>query len=307
MRKRLLALGALLALSTIHCSTAEAESPPACFAGQAADCAPRPPAAVSPTIEVVNDNGSALPTFRAVREGGRVYVLGEEGDRYRIRLSNPTPARVEAVVSIDGLDAVDGKPANFAKRGYIIPAYGEMTMDGWRTSLDEVAAFRFGAVHDSYAARTGSARNVGVIGVAFFRERIAPAAPPPPSIAAEPPAPGAGAGAAAAAAPPVRAARPSATPSPVDRNDSAVQEDRVGLGTEFGEAHVSHVSEVAFRRASARPFAVFEMRYDDEQALVSRGILPPSRDEEAQRIENERRDSARAFPAPRFAEAPPHK
>jgi hypothetical protein len=255
----------------------------------------------------VNDNGSALPTFRAVREGGRVYVLGEEGDRYRIRLSNPTPARVEAVVSIDGLDAVDGKPANFAKRGYIIPAYGEMTMDGWRTSLDEVAAFRFGAVHDSYAARTGSARNVGVIGVAFFRERIAPAAPPPPSIAAEPPAPGAGAGAAAAAAPPVRAARPSATPSPVDRNDSAVQEDRVGLGTEFGEAHVSHVSEVAFRRASARPFAVFEMRYDDEQALVSRGILPPSRDEEAQRIENERRDSARAFPAPRFAEAPPHK
>jgi hypothetical protein len=37
--------------------------------------------------------------------------------------------------------------------------------------MDEVAAFRFGSVRGSYAARKGNDRNVGVIGVAFFAER----------------------------------------------------------------------------------------------------------------------------------------
>ena len=62
--------------------------------------------------------------------------------------------RVEAVVSVDGLDAVDGKPASVGKRGYMIPAFGDVTIDGWRTSLSTVAAFRFSSVRDSYAART---------------------------------------------------------------------------------------------------------------------------------------------------------
>jgi hypothetical protein len=37
--------------------------------------------------------------------------------------------------------------------------------------MSSVAAFRFGAVEDSYAEKKGNARNVGVIGVAFFQER----------------------------------------------------------------------------------------------------------------------------------------
>jgi hypothetical protein len=36
--------------------------------------------------------------------------------------------------------------------------------------MSQVAAFRFGSVRDSYAARKGDAQNVGVIGVAFFAE-----------------------------------------------------------------------------------------------------------------------------------------
>ena len=43
-------------------------------------------------------------------------------------------------------------------------------IDGWRKSMDEVAAFYFTALPDSYAARTGRPDNVGVIGVALFRE-----------------------------------------------------------------------------------------------------------------------------------------
>jgi hypothetical protein len=258
--------------------------------------------AAVPRLDVVGDDAGSLPIFH---QGGRTYVLGQAGDRYRLHLVNPTGADVEAVVSVDGLDAVDGKPASLSKRGYIIPAYGDVTIDGWRTSLDEVAAFRFGSVSDSYAGRTGHARNVGVIGVAFFRERAVPVphtvrpapqamdgegapAPSPPTKSEA--APGENrsaardeAGGAGSAAPAARSARP-------------------GLGTEFGEAHESHVSETSFVRASARPIAVQEVRYDDRSGLVSRGILVPARD--PREDENELRDSAQAFPTSRFAQPP---
>src|SRR5208283_3755397 len=141
--------------------------------------------------EVVGDSSAALPSFFS-RQGQR-FVLGTLGERYRIRIVNPTPARVEAVVSVDGLDAIDGKPASLAKRGYVIPAFGDVTVDGWRTSLDAVAAFRFSSVRDSYASRTQTDRNVGIIGVAFFRENTPPPVVwrTPPSAARGAPAPSA--------------------------------------------------------------------------------------------------------------------
>ncbi len=49
---------------------------------------------------------------------------------------------------------------------------------GWRKSNTEVAAFTFTDLPNSYAARTGRAANVGVIGVAVFRERAAALRPP---------------------------------------------------------------------------------------------------------------------------------
>jgi hypothetical protein len=92
---------------------------------------------------------------------------------------------VEAVLSVDGLDVIDGRTADFrGKRGYVVPAYGELRVDGWRTSTTSVAAFRFSSVSNSYAGRKGEARNVGVIGVAIFEERAQPEIiveqPPPP-------------------------------------------------------------------------------------------------------------------------------
>jgi hypothetical protein len=85
---------------------------------------------------------------------------------------NHSGERLEAVVSVDGLDVIDGREASPDKRGYLIEPYGSLVIDGFRTSEAQVAAFRFGSVGDSYAARsTGSARNVGVIGVALFDER----------------------------------------------------------------------------------------------------------------------------------------
>lgn len=43
--------------------------------------------------------------------------------------------------------------------------------EGFRTSDQDIAAFRFGAVAESYAAQTSGDQNVGVIGLAFFAER----------------------------------------------------------------------------------------------------------------------------------------
>ena len=103
--------------------------------------------------------------------GGRVYVVGRDGDRYNIQIRNDTAARLEIVASVDGLDVIDGLGATPEKRGYIVRPYSTLMIDGFRTSDSTVAAFRFGAVRDSYAARTGGDRNVGVIGIAVYNER----------------------------------------------------------------------------------------------------------------------------------------
>lgn len=119
------------------------------------------------TISIVDEFGRPLP---ALSIGGRIYIVGEAGRRYSIQVRNNGPRRFEIVASVDGLDVMDGREASFAKRGYIAGPYQSFNIDGFRTSEAQVAAFRFGSVRNSYAARTGTARNVGVIGVALFSE-----------------------------------------------------------------------------------------------------------------------------------------
>jgi len=118
-------------------------------------------------ISLQNESGRPLPGYPA---GDRMYVLGQAGQRYVILLENTTPYRFEAVVSVDGLDVVNGRPASLGFRGYIVPPHGQVQIDGWRRSQSTVAAFRFGSVGESYAAERGEARNVGVVGVALYAE-----------------------------------------------------------------------------------------------------------------------------------------
>ena len=86
-------------------------------------------------------------------------------------MRNATTARFEVVASVDGLDVIDGKPADPNRRGYIVDPHDTLVIDGFRTSDAQVAAFRFGRVADSYAAQTSGDRNVGVVGLAIFAER----------------------------------------------------------------------------------------------------------------------------------------
>ncbi|MDQ2644936.1 MAG: hypothetical protein M3020_14060 [Myxococcota bacterium] len=120
------------------------------------------------SVRLLDAGGSVLPTYDL---GSRSYVTGRHGDRYIIEIRNHTGQRFEAVASVDGLDVIDGRSASPSKRGYLIAPWGNVQIEGFRRNLDEVAEFRFGSVSDSYAARTGTDRNVGVIGVAFFDER----------------------------------------------------------------------------------------------------------------------------------------
>lgn len=120
------------------------------------------------TISIRDASGEPL---EAVHVGDRTFVVGQAGQRYSIVLQNHTSHRFEAVGTVDGLDVINGKPGTFDNRGYVLMPFATLEIEGFRTSTSAVAAFRFASVADSYAAQTGSARNVGVIGIAFFGEK----------------------------------------------------------------------------------------------------------------------------------------
>ncbi len=120
------------------------------------------------TVRLVDANGSPLPTFTTA---SGPLVQGDVGQRYQIELVNETSSRFEAVVTVDGLDVIDGRPGAFGKRGYLLQPFATLDIDGFRQNMEEVAAFRFGSVRGSYAAQKGNDRNVGVVGVALFAER----------------------------------------------------------------------------------------------------------------------------------------
>lgn len=111
------------------------------------------------------------------RHQGRLYVAGTPGNRYAVNLYNKSGGRVLTVVSVDGVNALNGQTAATSQSGYVLSASQSAEIAGWRKSMEEVAAFYFTSVADSYAGRTDRPQNVGVIGVAAYRE----AEPQPPA------------------------------------------------------------------------------------------------------------------------------
>lgn len=121
------------------------------------------------SVGLKDGSGRWLDGWRA---GANRFIAGERGERYEIVIRNETRERKEIVLSVDGLDVMDGRSASFSKRGYIVYPGDTLTVDGFRTSSSTVAAFRFSRVDRSYAAlKHGNTRNVGVIGIAVFSER----------------------------------------------------------------------------------------------------------------------------------------
>jgi hypothetical protein len=127
------------------------------------------PAAALVTVELRDQSGRLLPGLII---GDHWFVIGEEGRRYSIVVRNRAWQRLEVVLSVDGLDVLDGQAASFRKRGYIVQPPASLVVEGFRQSTEAVAAFRFGPVRESYAnEKYHNTRNVGVIGIALFNER----------------------------------------------------------------------------------------------------------------------------------------
>ena len=209
------------------------------------------------------------------RHRGSTWVAGRPGERYAVRLTNRSSARVLVVLSIDGVNAISGQTAATAQTGYVLAPWQSADITGWRKSDAEAAAFYFTALPDSYAARTDRPENVGVIGAAVFRER---ATPPPRPVPFEPMPYSHGRDEGGARQQDsARAAAPAAKAAPSGESDassSSAQAKAERLGTGHGEREYAPVSRTSFERASSQPAEIVQVRYDSHANLVAAGIIP---------------------------------
>jgi hypothetical protein len=218
---------------------------------------------------VDRNRGEPLQTYS---HRGTTWVAGQPGSRYAVRLVNRSGERVMVVLSVDGVNAVTGETAAIHQTGYVLAPYQSTEITGWRKSMTEAAAFYFTSLPDSYAARTDRPDNVGVIGVAVFRERGREIGTREREFSrrsldkAEQPTQ---AGRAGDAAP---AAAPSAETA---KSAGALREERLGTG--HGEREYAPTSQTSFERDSERPAEVVRLRYDRYERLLASGIVRPYR------------------------------
>jgi hypothetical protein len=218
-------------------------------------------------------DGRVLPVYD---KDGRRWIVGAPGQEYAIRVCNTTAARVLAVMSVDGVNVVSGETASPSQAGYVLDAWECTEINGWRKSLSSIAAFYFTELPDSYAARTGRPDNVGVIGVAFFRERPQPVAwkDAPriaPSSAAEPSTRQEAQSGSAAAGGRLEAERKKA----YNLADAASPAPMAKIGTGHGRNEHSVVQTTRFERESATPNETIAFQYDRRENLIAMGILAP--------------------------------
>ena len=118
----------------------------------------------------VQVNGRACKEYT---HKGMSFIEARHGTNYTVKIKNDNPYRVMAVLSVDGLDVVTGKPAEETNTGYIIDAYSSLDVKGYRISDDNSASFIFTSKGKSYVQQAKSnATNAGVIGLRTFKEKI---------------------------------------------------------------------------------------------------------------------------------------
>lgn len=276
MKPGLFTFSALTALSALLSLT----SLPAQAIGRLAD------------ISIVDrDTGATLPVHYAQ---GDYWVAGRPGARYAVNVKNRTGQRMLAVPSVDGVNVVSGETASWEQNGYVFSAYERYQITGWRKSNSEIAAFEFSSAGNSYAGRTGRPANVGVIGVALFREQQAE--PPPPPRPQRYPAPQRNSmnkseARSSEMQEPAGSLRDAPSPAPAapmqeraaqaesqDRSDAGssmakAPSPRAKLGTAHGQRETSVVTQTTFRRLQAQPNEVITIRYDSRENLIAAGII----------------------------------
>jgi hypothetical protein len=178
---------------------------------------------------------------RTIQHDGKTYLpVARLGTEYQIRVWNYGPRRIAAMVSVDGLSVINGKPASESQPGYLVEPNSSILIKGWRRNLDMVAAFSFEERGKSYAAQVGRPENIGVIGLIAVEEEMVR-----PRLAIE----------------------EKAAPAPGMRSHADVG----GTGTGYGHDIDSHVVHVPFVRSANKRFVT--IYYDTEEALRRAGVL----------------------------------
>lgn len=205
---------------------------------------------------------------------GDYWVAGRPGARYAVSVRNKLGERLLTVPSVDGVNVLSGETASWDQSGYVFSPHEKYQITGWRKSNSEVAAFEFSDARDSYAGRTGRPGNVGVIGVALFREKLPELAIQAQPYArrsdtegladrsAESSAPSAPSQRAPSASDNLAKAAPPAAPMPTPK-----------LGTAHGQREASAVSHTSFARLQPQPNEVIRIRYDSRENLIASGVI----------------------------------
>ena len=202
---------------------------------------------------------------------GKAYVIGNPGNEYQISVRSAAGQDVLAVISVDGVNVVSGETASLQQSGYVIDAWQQMDIAGWRKDLSRTAAFYFTSLSDSYAARTGRPNHVGVIGAALYRRK-----PDPVSYAPEASAPLASGSARDRGDRGDRAeSNAQSAPAPT-REKSLTDRHADRLGTGHGRNESSPARYTSFERATSRPEEVVSIYYDSYANLIARGVISSS-------------------------------
>ena len=245
------------------------------------------------------ETGVTLPLHYA---NGEYWVAGRPGARYAVTVRNRTGERVLAVPSVDGVNVLSGETAAWDQRGYVFSPYERYQITGWRKSSSEIAAFEFSSASSSYAGQTGRPANIGVIGVAIFREQQA-LPPPMPQVSpqwprrgisprdeksaeirepteslrdvpsASPPAPAPDAPAASRAQKSESTERDEPSESLARSTPGQNAQRTPKLGTAHGQREASVVTQTTFTRQQAQPDETISIRYDSRENLIAAGVI----------------------------------
>jgi len=115
---------------------------------------------------------------KTVAYDGKRYIQSNHGSEYAIRVRNKSYDRRLAVISVDGINVIDGSAAGTTTMGYILEGLSSIEIKGFRTDNSTVHPFKFSSKSRSYAAKSeetgGDTSNCGVIGVAVYSEKSFP-------------------------------------------------------------------------------------------------------------------------------------
>lgn len=219
-------------------------------------------------VDVSIMDASSGQRLEVYRHHGRLYVAGNPGSRYSVVLRNQSGGRVLTVLSVDGVNALNGQTAAVSQSGYVLPAWQSAAISGWRKSMDDVAAFYFTSVSDSYAGRTDRPQNIGVIGVAIYREADPVVTPQVTMQPLERDRLGGAEGASSSSE--AKAAAPA-------RDEAPSRKAEARLGTGHGERISAPTQYTDFRRATDTPSEIVTIHYDSRSNLLAQGIIPRPR------------------------------